>query len=190
MEQNEKGNHSQEAPNDGPESSPPRKEIAVTGEAQETKGNKALRIIERRKLASKVRHLLARAKSPAEVCRTLSITRSQYRYCVAWMTRETFQSNLEAFSWFHISGQADLDRLELLLIRAESDGDLRSAAALSKVKADTRSQMVEVALKLGILDREAMRIKLETVDVRFGDENQSPWFVKTKEEPLIAEQVM
>lgn len=185
MEPNETPqNQAGESPEAAPEVSTEQTKIVAIDGSSETLTNKELRLKERRKLANKIRRLLALAKGPAEICRTLSITPSKYRYAVAWMTKETFGSNLEAFSWFHISGQAELERLEMLIVKAEGAGDIRAAAMLSKVKLETRNQMVEVALKLGILDREAIKVKDVTAEVGFGDESQAPWFTK---EPIKTE---
>ena len=157
--------------------------VAIDG-SSETLSKKELRLKERRKLANKIRRLLALAKSPAEICRTLSITTSKYRYAVAWMTRETFGSNLEAFSWFHISGQSELEQLEMLRVEAKNAGDLRAAAMFSKIQLETRREMVEVGLKLGILDREAMKIQETIVEVTIGDESVKAWYEQPASETV------
>lgn len=142
-----------------------------------------------RQRASKIRRMVSLGKSCTEICEALEISRSQYRYAMLWMTHKTFNSNLEAFSRYEVATQARLERMEIDMMAARQSGDFRAVAAIYKLAQEAHDGMIEVGLKLGILDREAIKIQATIAEVGFGDESQSPWFARNTPKDTAAEVV-
>lgn len=140
------------------------------------------------KRAAKIRRLTLLGMNGTEICHTLGITYSQYRHSVRWMTQKSFSSNAMAFNRYSVEVQSRLEQMHMDMMRAREEGDYRAVAAFTKLGFDAINGRLEMALKLGILDREAIKIQTTTVEVGFGDENQVPWFAK-KALDAVAEQV-
>lgn len=154
------------------------------------------------KRAAKIRHLTRLGMNGTEICHKLGITYSQYRHAVTWSTQKAWSSNAVAFHRYYMSVQSSLEQLEMDMIAARNGSqeitkkgevvtviDHRAIAAFHKIRLDAWNSAYEMALKLGILDREAIKLQAEgKVEVSFGEENAVPWFVK-RALPASAERV-
>lgn len=133
-----------------------------------------------------VRHYLKRGYQRSEICARMQITQGQYAYTLKWMTRGFKTNNSEAFAAYMLGEQARLDEIELDMKAARDRTDLRAVASLHKVAAEVRRGIMDMALKLGVLQRETIRIEARRVDVCFGDEEIVPWFaVEEQKKPEL-----
>lgn len=123
-----------------------------------------------------MRHYLKRGYHCKEICARMQISNGQYRYALKWMAREFKTNNSEAFAAFQLGEQARLDEIEMDIQTARTKEDLRAVATLHKVAAEVRRGIMDMALKLGVLQRETIRIEARRVDVCFGDEEIVPWY--------------
>lgn len=173
-------------------------EIPVASEQSADKSDVSKMPIAKR--AAKIRRLTRLGMNGTEICHTLGISYQQYRYAVMWMTQKSWSSNAIAFHRYYVAVQSRLEQIEMDMHAARNGSeevvkgrvvtyvDHRAIAAFHKIGLDAWNNVFEMALKLGILDREAIKIQTTTVEVGFGDENQVPWFAK-KAIDIAAEQV-
>lgn len=140
-----------------------------------------------------MRHYLRRGYHRKEICIRMGITPKQFAYTKRWMGNGFKDSNSEAFADFMMGEQSRLDEIEKDILTARAKEDVRGVAALHKVAADVRRGIYDMALKLGVLQRESLRIETnEKVRVCFGDGDEAivpDWLDEKREAPALPEAV-
>lgn len=140
-----------------------------------------------------LRHYLRRGYHRKEICIRMQLTFKQYSYTKKWMGDGFKNSNSEAFADFMMGEQSRLDEIEKDLLTARAKEDIRGVAALHKVAAEVRRGIYEMALKLGVLQRELLRIETnQRVRVCFGDGDEAiipDWLEEKRELPALPEAV-
>lgn len=127
--------------------------------------------------AGRIRKHLKNGLHRKEICAREGLTLAEYRSAMRWIGN--FGSdNTEVFADFLVAQQGSLEELHSLieLELASGQPDLNAYARLKKLSLDIHTGILDMALKLGILQREAIKIESRNVTVCFGDEEVIPWF--------------
>lgn len=137
--------------------------------------NGRLEVLGRRRssaeIARVIRGHLKAGKSRAEILEAESLTPKQYRWGL--MTLGKFpKKNAEAFATFLADELIRIERISEDMELARHAGDFRAVAAFHKLVNDIKSNTMELALKLGLLQRAAEKLEVSEVSytVSFGDE--------------------
>lgn len=148
--------------------------------------------------AKKVRSGLMLGKGRSQICAEEGLTIPQYNTAMRWVSRR-WDNNATAFAEFLAGEQNRLEALQERLNAVLADPALFEAQKavialkIHRLCHDIQFNVREMGLRLGILDREAIKIQeLPKVTVGFGDEMTAPWFAKKPKGPALkntAEQV-
>jgi hypothetical protein len=136
--------------------------------------------------AKTIRSGLMLGKGRREICESENLSRGQYRAGIQWMARN-WRNNAEAFTEFICASQSQLEAIQkrvnaLLADVAVSEVDKGHVLVkFFRLAFDIRMGTCDLGLKLGILDREILKVsELPAVSVSFGDEHVIPWFARTE----------
>lgn len=132
--------------------------------------------------AARIRGHLKNGFGRREICLRENLTLAEYRSAMRWLGK-IGSDNWESFASFMVGEQSRLEEIETDIESARTKGDMRAVAALHRVAADIHRGIYDMALKLGVLQREAIRIEARRVEVSFGDEKIRPWFATDPEKP-------
>lgn len=142
-----------------------------------TKEGMALRI-------RQIRHWLKVGLGRKEICARLEITPRQYQCAMANLGKFG-TNNAEAFGDFLMGEQNRLEEIEEKIKELfcgnhvmEFGDKLNAYVKLQRLAFDIKNGVYEMGMKLGVLDREAIKIENRSVEVGFGDEEVKPWFSK------------
>lgn len=125
--------------------------------------------------AMRIRRHLKNGLCRREICLAEHITLGEFRSAMRQLGK-IGGDNREIFADFMLGEQSRLDEIEKDIEAARTRQDMRAVAALHRISAEIRRGIYDMALKLGILQREAIKIESRSVEVRFGDEEIVPWY--------------
>lgn len=134
------------------------------------------------KRAKLVRSELMLGKSIREISSVNGLTIGETRQALKWLGRWT--NNAEAFGEFKAG---ELNRLEAIQRQVNAVMGEAGATEVDKAHAlvklfdlshKIRFNIIEVGLRLGMLDREVIKVEHMHTKVSFGDEHDQPWFTK------------
>lgn len=132
--------------------------------------------------ARDVRRELMAGKSEFEICRALSITRKEYSTAKRWIARK-WVDNDSSYADFLITEYGRIEVLQKQIDAVEQQAELsaydRARIIFNLVKAqhDIEFNIREMGLRLGMLDREAIKVdETRTIKVTFGDESLTPFY--------------
>lgn len=140
--------------------------------------------------ASIVRRHIILGRTRREICSLEGLTLKEYQVAIKYIGRE-WSSNREAFGNFRMGIAAHLEdiekRMKALLASSANEIDVVHAyVKLKKLWIETEQSQYEMALKLGILQRESFKIEdRREVSVRFGDEDTVPFFAQKPAAKLL-----
>jgi hypothetical protein len=123
-------------------------------------------------IARAIRTHLKAGKTRSEIIEAENLTPKQYRWGLMVLGKFPKQ-NIEAFSTFLADEIVRIEQILDDMKLARHAGDFRALAAFHKLLSEIRVGSMELAMKLGLLQKAAEKLKVETVQeyrVGFGDE--------------------
>jgi len=144
--------------------------------------------------AATIRRHIILGRGRKEICAIEGLTVSEYRVALRYIGRE-WATNREAFGNFRMGIAGHLEdierRMKALLEFAGNEIDkVHAYVKLKKLWIETEQSQYEMALKLGILQRESFKIEdRREVSVSFGDENAIPFFAQRPQETVAKTKV-
>jgi hypothetical protein len=124
-------------------------------------------------IARVIRQHLKAGKTRSDIMEEENLTPAQYRWGLLVLGRFP-KRNVEAFATFLADETVRLEQIADDMQLARSVGDLRALAAFHKIISEIKVGSMELAMKLGLLQRAADRIQLDQTpvyEVSFGDED-------------------
>lgn len=126
--------------------------------------------------ARSVKSELMLGKSCKEICFSLGISVGEYRSAMSWIGR-AWKDNSEAFAEYRLG---EMNRLESIQMRMNAISTDAAITAVDRehllikwhsLAHDIRNDIKEMALKLGVLERETFKLETKRpTEVKFGDE--------------------
>ena len=123
-----------------------------------------------------IRTHLKAGKTRAEIMEAEGFTEKEFRYALLRLGRFP-KSNMEAFASFLVDSHIALQQLAEDAERVRAAGDHKSLSAFYRVAHDIRTGTMDLAMKLGLLQRAAEKMELGVTQgfvVSFGDEGTIP----------------
>lgn len=127
--------------------------------------------------AARIRKHLRNGLHRREICARENLTLAEFRSGMNWLGR--FGSdNTEAFAGFLAAQQSNLEEINKLIDDQLASGapDVHAYVKLKRLAVEVYAGIYDMALKLGVLQRETIKIEARSVEVSFGDEGIVPWF--------------